>query len=167
MAITPLATIQDLEGRLDFDLDDSSLITMAENALQDATVLVRAHGSESWTADTAPPIAVMLTLKAAARYMNNPAGMELSRGADETASWRDSGSDGVHLKDDEIELLHKHAHRSKGFQSVGTTAWGTPPVRRALAHQNPVVGYGQGDAKWFPDYRPGDVYDPFYPSDRW
>ncbi len=160
----PLATLEDLRVRLEFEIDPGDhLESLAEASLVDASVLVRTYGVESWTAETAPPIAVMLTLKAAARFMNNPMMLDLARGADEQNTWGDTNSRGVYLAPDEIALLRDHRKQDRGFYSVPTQLWGVAPPAPSTGHQVPVDSYGNGYAKWFPLYEEGDEYDPLYP----
>lgn len=162
----PLATLAELKVRLEFEIDPGEhLESLAESALEDASILVRTYGVSSWTVDTAPPIAVMLTLKAAARFMNNPMAVDLARGADEQNTWSEGNSDGVHLRPGEIALLREHRKEDRGFISVPTQLWGPslgPPT--VNGHQVPVNSYGAGKAKWFPLYEEGDQYDPHYPT---
>lgn len=167
MAATALATLDDLRPRLEFQLDDEHMILMAEAALVDASVLVREYGVASWSADNAPPIAVMLTLKASARFMNNPMMLETARGADETNMWGASNANGVHLEPEEIELLREHRKVNRGFQSAPTYLYGTQPHPQRTVKQLRVVGYGNGDAKYFPFYTSeDDPYEPYYPSEH-
>ena len=165
--IEPLVELAELEARLEFDLDDEKLEALAEKALVDASILVREYGVSTWTADTAPPIAVMLTLKAAVRFVNNPMSLETARGADETNMWGEANSRGVYLERDEIELLRDHRKTDQGFQAPRTYAFNSAlaPRRRIPGHHTPVAGYGSGRAKYFPDYQPGDEYFPYYPED--
>lgn len=167
-SVEPLAELEDLEVRLEFELDDDKMISLAEGALVDATVLVREHGLASWTADTAPPIAVTLTLKAAARFMNNPMSLQTARAADETNMWGESNSRGVYLEEDEKQLLRDHRKTDKGFAAPRTYVYSKryfAPPPRGTRHCFPVAGYGNGRAKYFPDYQPGDEYFPYYPED--
>ena len=165
--IEPLVGLPELEARLEFDLDDDKMIALAASALVDASILVREYGVSTWTADTAPPIAVMLALKAAARFVNNPMSLETARGADETNMWGETNSRGVYLEHDEIELLREHRKTDQGFQAPHTYAYNSAPApfRRLPGHHTPVSGYGDGSQKWFPDYQPGDTYFPYYPGD--
>lgn len=165
--IEPLADIEDLEARLEFELDDDKMRTLGQKALEDATVLVREYGLASWTATTAPPIAVTLTLKAAARFVNNPMSLETVRGADETNMWGERNASGVYLEPDEIDLLRRHRKTDKGFQAPRTYVYTRrfEDVRpQGTRHYFPVTSYGNGGAKLFPDYTPGDIYDPYYPE---
>lgn len=162
----PLAGLDELAVRLEFELDDERLTHLAEAALEDASTLVREYGVATWTAETAPPIAVMLTLKAAARFVNNPMSLQTARGADETNVWADTNANGVYLEPTEIALLREHRKIDRGFQAPRTYAYSSrelPPPQWG-SHQLPVTGYGMGYGKWFPDYQPGDYYDPYYPE---
>lgn len=161
----PLATLDDLRVRLEFEIEPGDhLEKLAESSLEDASILVREYGVRSWTMDTAPPIAVMLTLKAAARFMNNPMALDLARGADEQNTWGEPNARGVHLEPDEIVLLREHRKQDRGVVSVPTQLWGAGPARSAPTSQAPVTSYGNGTAKWFPLYAEGDEYDPYYPT---
>jgi len=160
----PLASLEDLKARLEFELEDEHLILMANGALEDASILVREYGVQSWTADTAPPIAVMLTLKAAARFMNNPSLLDTARGADETNMWGEVNAKGVHLEPDEIALLREHRKIDRGLVSVPTQLWGAAPPRYRGPHGQVPVDYGQGNGKYFPLYPDGTEYHPFYPE---
>lgn len=161
----PLASLNDLRARLEFEIDAGDhLEKLAEASLEDASTLVREYGVRTWTAGTAPPIAVMLTLKAAARFMNNPMSLEQARGADEQNSWGSGNANGVHLLPDEIALLREHRKQDRGVVSVPTQLWGAAKPRVINGHQVPV-DYGNGTAKWFPLYEEGDQYDPYYPSE--
>lgn len=161
----PLASLNDLRARLEFDIEELDRgEDLANAALEDASVLVRTYGVEGWSIDTAPPIAVMLTLKAAARFMNNPMMLDLARGADEQNTWGDTNSRGVYLAPDEIALLREHRKQDRGLMSVPTQLWGAAPPAPPAGHQVPVDSYGNGYAKWFPLYEEGDEYDPIYPA---
>lgn len=166
--VEPLAELSDLEARLEFELDDDKMIALAEGALVDASVLVREHGVRGWTVETAPPIAVMLTLKAAARFVNNPMSLETARGADETNMWGETNAKGVYLEPDEKQLLRDHRKTDKGFQAPRTYNFTRRigPTPRPHNLHIPVDGYGNGGAKWFPDYAEGDWYDPYYPREH-
>jgi len=167
--VEPLADLDDLEARLEFDLDDDKMRDLGRTGLEDASVLVREYGLSSWTANTAPPIAVTLTLKAAARFVINPMSLETARGADETNMWGETNSKGVYLEPGEIELLRQHRKTDRGFQAPRAYVYTkrfVPPRPRGTKHYSPVSGYGDGGAKFFPDYTEGDIYDPYYPGDE-
>jgi len=121
------ATLDDLKGRLDWDLDSDEL-RIAIGALEDASDLAATHGRD-WPEDTAPRLVKTLVLKSAARYMRNPNGYTQSRAGDETLAWSDIGRDAgtVYFTREEIRLLEELAGRKRGFTSVVVSAWGTKP----------------------------------------
>lgn len=164
MAVTPLASLDDLKARLEFELDDAKMEGLAQSALEDASTLVREYGVRTWDVNTAPPIAVMLTLKAAARFVNNPMALETARGADETNMWGSANASGVFLSPDEIELLREHRKTNKTLHSAPMQLWGAQPLRSPANLGQAPVDYG---GKWFPLYAEGaDCYFPYYP-DEW
>lgn len=70
---TPLADIPALEARLGYTLTADEL-TMAEAALEDASAVVRLYGLPWPDPETAPDIAVQVTIAAALRVVRNPEG---------------------------------------------------------------------------------------------
>lgn len=121
----PLATLQELTGRLDWTLDADEL-RIAAGALEDASDLARGYGRD-WNAETAPRLVRTLVLKACRRYMNNPNGYTQSRAGDETLGWNDAaGQDAgtVYFTADEQKLLKGLAGKASGLTSVPVTAWG-------------------------------------------
>ncbi|MFI9228985.1 hypothetical protein [Streptomyces rimosus] len=120
------ATLDELKGRLDWDLDDDEL-RIAVTALDDASELSAMYGRD-WPEATAPRLVKTFVLKAAARYMRNPNGYTQSRAGDETLAWsdahgRDAGS--VYFTREEIRLLEELAGRKPGLASAPISAWGT------------------------------------------
>ncbi|WP_327431420.1 hypothetical protein [Streptomyces sp. NBC_01236] len=130
----PYATLDELKGRLDWDLDPDEL-RIAVSALEDASDLVATHGRD-WPEDTAPRLVKTLVLKSAARYLRNPNGYTQSRAGDETLAWSDIGRDAgtVYFTREEIRLLEELAGRKRGISSVVVSAWGTKPRPRDVGH---------------------------------
>lgn len=156
---TALATIEELEVRAGFELDERTRL-MAKAALDDASALVREYGDPGWTPDMAPPIAKSLTLAAALRYVHNPMAVTQSRGGDETLAWDASAARGVYLLPEEIAVLERHAQQARGLHVAEVVAY-SDTRRRQQTRQIPVDYEG----KFWPDYRPGDVYGAYYPDD--
>src|SRR5690625_985106 len=109
-----LATVSELQGRLDFDLTDAGdegrdLTPIAQAALEDLSEDVRFYGRQAWpTPDSAPALVKSIVLRAASRHMKNVDGFTQSRAGDETVEWYDdkSGMGGsAHLSDAEIEQV--------------------------------------------------------------
>ncbi|MEU3709006.1 hypothetical protein [Streptomyces catenulae] len=120
------ATLDELKGRLDWELDSDEL-RIAEAALEDASDLAVTYGRE-WPDAAVPRLVKTLVLKSAARYLRNPNGYTQSRAGDETLTWsdahgRDAGS--VYFTREEIRLLEELAGRRRGLTSVPVSAWGT------------------------------------------
>ncbi|MEU0739254.1 hypothetical protein [Streptomyces sp. NPDC006134] len=120
------ATLDELMGRLDWELDEDEL-RIAASALDDATDLAMTYGRE-WPEETVPRLVRTLVLRAAARYVRNPHGYTQSRAGDETLAWsdahgRDAGS--VHYTREEIRLLENLAGTRPGLTSVPVSAWST------------------------------------------
>lgn len=154
-----LATIEELEVRAGFELDDRTR-NMAIAALDDASALVREYGDPGWTDETAPPIAKSLTLAAALRYVHNPMAVTQSRGGDETLAWDASAARGVYLLPEEIAVLERHAQQARGLHVAEIVAYSGRTTRQ-YTDQVPV-DYG---GKYWPMYREGDTYGAYYPGD--
>ncbi|MFJ3907471.1 hypothetical protein [Streptomyces vinaceus] len=137
------ATLDELKGRLDWELDEDEL-RIGAAALEDASDLAAEYGRD-WRTATAPRLVKTLVLKAAARYVRNPHGYTQSRAGDETLAWGDIGRDAgsVHFTREEIRLLAELAGRRPGLTSAPITAWGTK------THPGPMglvpVDYPGGD----------------------
>lgn len=132
------ATLDELRGRLDWDLDADEL-RIAAGALEDASDLSATYGRE-WPEEVLPRLVRTLVLKSAARYVRNPNGYTQSRAGDETLAWsdahgRDSGS--VYFTREEIRLLEELAGRKRGIVSVAVSAWGTRASSRARSSTKP------------------------------
>ncbi|SNS50324.1 hypothetical protein [Actinacidiphila glaucinigra] len=149
------ATLDELKGRLDWDLDPDEL-RIAAGALEDASDLAVAYGRE-WPEDKVPRLVRTLVLKAAARYLRNPNGYTQSRAGDETLAWSDIGRDAgtVYYTREEIRLLEELAGRKRGIVGVPVSAWGTKPQSVDAGGYVPV-DYG-GDT--FPLF--GDAVNPW------
>lgn len=127
-----LATLQELENRLDWVLDAQEK-TVATAALEDASNLVRAHGL-NWSDTNAPPIVKSITLASARRLMVNVQGLTDSRAGDETLGWADIGdkAGAVYLTADERKLITGIARGAQSLVSVGTYAWGQGSAARKI-----------------------------------
>ncbi|MGZ2360733.1 hypothetical protein LRE75_29310 [Streptomyces sp. 372A] len=120
------ATLDELTGRLDWELDEDEL-RISVTALEDASNLAATYGRE-WPEERAPRLVKTLVLKAAVRYLRNPNGYTQSRAGDETLGWsdahgRDAGS--VYFTREEIRLLEDLAGTRPGLTSVTVSAWAT------------------------------------------
>ncbi|MFE2104312.1 hypothetical protein ACFXAF_00300 [Kitasatospora sp. NPDC059463] len=138
------ATLDDLKGRLDWELDEDEL-RIAAAALEDASDLAAEYGRD-WPPDRVPRLVRTLVLKATSRYLRNPAGYTQSRAGDETLAWsdahgRDAGT--VYFTREEIRLLAELAGRRPTLSSVPVSAWSTR--MRPGAGGTVPVDYAGGD----------------------
>lgn len=142
----PLATLTDLEHRVDWALDEDEK-RLAESALEDASDLARSYGRE-WTADKVPRLVRTLVLAACVRYLRNPDGYTQSRAGDETLAWDGQGENAgsVHFTDAEIALLRGLGGMRPTVYSAPITAWG--PTHKQVPGLVPV----EGGQKPFPLY---------------
>lgn len=148
----PFASLEELENRLDWTLDEGEE-RVAETALEDASDLARAYGRE-WDVLTAPRLVRTLVLKAASRYMKNYQGYILSRAGDETVQWSDKAGEDmgtVYFSKPEVKLLQELAGRRTSLISVPTLAWGTVPGAVDNGYR-PTAGGG----KDFPMFEVGE-----------
>jgi hypothetical protein len=143
------ATLDDLKGRLDWELDDDEL-RIAATALEDASDLAASHGRD-WPEDSAPRLVRTLVLRSATRYMRNPHGYTQSRAGDETLAWADQGQDAgtVYFTREEIRLLGELAGRKPGLSSAVVSAWNSKP-RSVTAGMVPVDHHGGAPFPFFP-----------------
>lgn len=72
----PLALVSELERRLRVEVGSltGTDLLAAEDALDDASVLVRAAGNPAWTIDTVPAVVRRVVLGCARRVYDNPDG---------------------------------------------------------------------------------------------
>lgn len=75
-----LATVDQVAARVGELIEDDNDVLLAEACLEEASALVRFYGSSQWPDPlTAHPMAVAITIAAAARAYQNPAGFVLER----------------------------------------------------------------------------------------
>jgi hypothetical protein len=122
-----LASIEDLQARLDWVLDVQEL-SVAASALADLSDDARFYGSATWLDEnTCPRQAKSIVLRAAARFMRNPDAYTQSRAGDETLMWADQGEGAgtPHFNEKEEQMLARIAGGSGStFHSVELVAWG-------------------------------------------
>lgn len=123
----PLATVDELQARLDWVLDAGEQ-GVAEGALEDLSDDARFYGASSWTDDLVAPRQVKsLVLRAAARFMRNPDGYTQSRAGDETLAWADQGENAgsAFFTQKEQQMLGRIAGtNTSSIVSVPLEAWG-------------------------------------------
>lgn len=157
MADEDLVTVDDLQGRLDWVLDDGER-GVAEGAIADLSNDARYYGLGSWEHDTAPRQVASLVLRAAARFMRNPDGYTQSRAGDETLAWTDLGDRAgtAYFTTQEQRMLADLAGKNtSGLYSVEVKAWDS---RRHRRHGNVVYVPIDGGGRGLPFYQDGVDY---------
>lgn len=87
MADEPFATLEELQARLDFTMDETEQ-RLGQAALEDLSDEARHYGSHLWTGpNTSPRVIRTWVLKAAYRYMKNIEGYIQSRAGMEAVAW--------------------------------------------------------------------------------
>lgn len=151
------ATLEELEARLDFKLDDETA-PIAQAALDDLSLDARFYGAAWPKPGSAPPAVKSLVLRAARRFMNNPDGYTQSRAGDEMVGWREA-SPNAEFTEDEKARLRALGNRGKGgLTSVPIVAYPERRPRRNLPFFPLIVEDG-----WVPTTQPG-VYMPIGPE---
>ena len=144
----PLASLEDLKLRLDWELDANEE-RVATAALEDLSNEARFFGSATWSGPTTSPQFVRtLVLKAAARYMKNVEGYVQSRAGDESVQWSeipDIMGTASFTKEEERKLAQ--VARPSSLIVAQTYAYSSRPASDdLLARLVPPYGGGQ----WFP-----------------
>lgn len=76
----PLATVEQVAARVGEDISDDASVALAEACLEEASAWVRHYGGHDWPDPlTAPAVAVAITIAAAHRAYQNPAGFDTER----------------------------------------------------------------------------------------
>jgi hypothetical protein len=157
-----IATVDELQARLDWTLDDGER-GVAQGALDDLSEDARYYGATTWDSVTAPRQIKSLVLRAAARYMRNPDGYVQSRAGDETLMWTDKGDQlgNAQFNVQEQKMLATIAGRTtSGLYSVPITAWGTRPQPQEIS----VPADGSmfaGTPQSIPFYGENDPFGPY------
>lgn len=148
MADSPLAGIDDLKLRLDWELDaDETRVATA--ALEDLSHEARFYGSAQWsTPAVTPQMARTLILKAAVRYLKNVEGYVQSRAGDESVQWAEIPEvmgTASFLPEEQRQLAT--AARPSSLLVAETYAYSNRRTSRDLnAYRVPQYGGGM----WFP-----------------
>lgn len=121
----PLATVEELQARLSFEMEPSEE-REAAGAILDLSDEARTYGRSSWLTPSTTPAAVRnLVLKAAARHMKNYEGYIQSRAGDETIIWTDrrDNAGSAYFTEAEVASLVRMAGGSS-ITTVPFYAWG-------------------------------------------
>lgn len=111
----PLATIERLAARIGEPITSEEDIALANEVLVEASNWVRSYGLPWPNPQTAPGLAVSITIAAAARGYQNPAGYESERAEVVTLGRADDYSKGTELTAAEIHGLQRLAGTAKKY----------------------------------------------------
>lgn len=137
--MTALATVAEIEARIDWVLDDGER-RLAQAALDDLSVDARHYtGLPIATPEDCPPLVRSLILRATERFLRNPEGASQSRAGDETLMWdnrKDDRGGSAHFTETEIADL-RAVNASNGsalgsFGTFGVFAWTNAEAPRDL-----------------------------------
>lgn len=144
MATEPFATIEELQARLDFEMDETER-RLGVSALADLSDEARHYGSTNWLGpNTSPPVIRTWVLKAASRYMKNIEGYVQSRAGMESVTWHEYDEMGTaSFSRAEIKAIQEIS-RPPVLNNVGTYAYGR--------YGNSASGRGE---VWVPTTPPG------------
>jgi hypothetical protein len=146
-----LATADQVAARLGEPIEEPDDIELAEAVLEEASNLVRFYAQQPlWTAETAPAVAVTITVAAAARAFLNPSGFDLERGDMVTFHRGDDYVTGAALTPQEITIL-KALGRAGNVRSVGLHSCDKPvPRSTTMAEDRGYAPVDWGGNKPFP-----------------
>lgn len=113
-----LATVAQLSARVGEPIIEPEDVALAESVLGEASENVRFHGRQSWPyASDAPAMAIAITVAAASRGYQNPAGFDMERGDMVTFNRGKNYVAGCELTAGEIAALRTLGGRG-GLRSV-------------------------------------------------
>ncbi len=148
-----LVTVARLASRIQEPIETPEDIRAAEELILSASDEARFYGSESWTAESVPPIVKNVVLGACQRAFQNPGHLESERADAVTLSRNDVGSMTVDFTPEEIRRVERAAGKKRGFTTlpVGRDDRYVPTSTRAKGSTVyvPVDSYAPG-AKPFP-----------------
>lgn len=110
----PLATVQQIAGRIGEPITSDTDIALANEVLEEASFWVRHYGLSWPNPETAPPVAVRITVAAAARGFQNPGGLETERAEIVTLGRFKEYGMGCELTPAEIDALQSVAGKRRG-----------------------------------------------------
>lgn len=124
-----LATVAQLAARVGEPISEPLDVALAESVLGEASENVRFYGRQSWPlASDAPPMAIAITVAAASRGYQNPAGFDMERGDMVTFNRGKNYTAGCELTAGEIAQL-KTLGGGGGIRSVPLYNPNTPVPR--------------------------------------
>lgn len=136
----PLAGITRLAARIGEPIETAEDIALAEEMLEAASAEVRFYGLDWLNEATAPAVAVNITLAAAARGFQNPAGYAKERSDAANLERSEAYARGVELTDSEQRRLKTFTRRGS-TRTVQTTNPDRFVARSDVKHAARVPGF--------------------------
>lgn len=136
----PLAGITRLAARVGEPIETAEDIALAEEMLEAASAEVRFYGLDWLDEASAPAVAVNITLAAAARGFQNPAGYAKERSDAANLERSDAYSQGVELTASEQARLKTFTRRGS-TRTVQTTNPDRFVARNDVRHAHAVPGF--------------------------
>ena len=146
-----LAIVGQVAARIGEPITSVEDVQLAQSVLSEASEQVRFYAQQAfWTAETAPPVAVAITVAAAARGFLNPSGFDMERGDMVTFNRNKDYVSGAALTSQEITII-KALGRTGNVRSVGLTNSDRPvPRSRTMAEDRGYCPVDWGNNKPFP-----------------
>ncbi|GAA1411916.1 hypothetical protein AUR04nite_00500 [Glutamicibacter uratoxydans] len=148
-----LVEVARLAARVQEPIETPEDISAAEELILSASDEARFHGSDSWTADTVPPIVKNVILGACQRAFQNPGFLESERADAVNLKRSDEGMLTVDFTPEEVKRIEAAAGKRRGFGAM-PVARADRFVPRSAGHCDktvyvPIIAYAPG-AKPFP-----------------
>lgn len=146
-----LATVGQVAARIGEPISSAEDVQLAASVLNEASEQVRFFAQQPyWTSETAPPVAVAITVAAAARGFLNPSGFDNERGDMVTFSRTKEYVSGAALTAQEITII-KALGRMGNVRSVSLHNCDRPvPRSRTMAEDRGYAPVDWGGNKPFP-----------------
>jgi hypothetical protein len=126
--VPALATVAQVAARIGEPIETVDDVKLAESVLDEASEQIRFYSQQSWTAATAPAVAVTIAVAAAARGYLNPSGYDMERGDMVTFNRSKEYVSGANLTPHEITII-KALGRKGNVRSVGLSNCDRPVPR--------------------------------------
>jgi hypothetical protein len=127
--VPALATVAQVAARIGEPIETVDDVKLAESVLDEASEQIRFYAQQpSWTAATAPAVAVTIAVAAAARGYLNPSGYDMERGDMVTFNRSSEYVSGANLTRQEVTII-KALGRTGNVRSVGLSNCDRPAPR--------------------------------------
>jgi hypothetical protein len=149
--VPALATVGQVAARIGEPISSAEDVQLAASVLNEASEQVRFYAQQPyWTSETAPPVAVAITVAAAARGFLNPSGFDVERGDMVQFNRNKDYVSGAALTAQEITII-KALGRTGNVRSVSLHNCDRPvPRSRTMAEDRGYAPVDWGGNKPFP-----------------